>query len=165
MTENGTDNFRPSPKRHQPRKAQAWQTNETASFAAKNWECSSFAIFAVPIPCSNAARPAPGNWPRSTRPNLAAGYGRFTVIPAYCETCGKCEFYLPEIVGKVEELAFLVKTDTVESANKMPAAALQRALFALFPEKVQRYDLAVGAHTHGHAPGAGARGDAREDQR
>ena len=44
--------------------------------------------------------------------NSPVGNGRFTVIPAYCETCGKCEFYLPEIVGKIEELAFLVRSDT-----------------------------------------------------
>ena len=44
--------------------------------------------------------------------NSPVGNGRFTVIPAYCEACGKCEFYLPEIVGKIEELAFLVRSDT-----------------------------------------------------
>ena len=44
--------------------------------------------------------------------NSPVGNGRFNVIPAYCETCGKCEFYLPEIVGKIEELAFLVRSDT-----------------------------------------------------
>ena len=36
----------------------------------------------------------------------------FAVIPAYCETCGKCEFYLPEVVEKNEEMAFLVRSDT-----------------------------------------------------
>ena len=44
--------------------------------------------------------------------NNPVGNGRFTVIPAYCETCGKCEFYLPEILQKNEELAFLVQSDT-----------------------------------------------------
>ena len=44
--------------------------------------------------------------------NNPVGNGRFTVIPAYCETCGKCEFYLPEILQKNAELAFLVQSDT-----------------------------------------------------
>ena len=38
----------------------------------------------------------------------------FEVLPAYCETCGKYEFYNPVIVQKNKHLAYLVWKDTQE---------------------------------------------------
>ena len=38
----------------------------------------------------------------------------FEVLPAYCETCGKYEFYNPVIVQKNKYLAYLVWKDTQE---------------------------------------------------
>ena len=37
----------------------------------------------------------------------------FAVLPAYCQACGKIEFYNPEIVMKNAELAELVAKDTM----------------------------------------------------
>ena len=44
--------------------------------------------------------------------NSPVGSGRFTVIPAYCQTCGNCQLYLPDIVEKDELLNFLIQSDT-----------------------------------------------------
>lgn len=38
----------------------------------------------------------------------------FRVLPAYCETCGKYEFYNPEIVNKNKYLVYLNLKDTQE---------------------------------------------------
>ena len=38
----------------------------------------------------------------------------FEVLPAYCEACGKYEFYNPEVVCKNKYLAYLIKKDTGE---------------------------------------------------
>ena len=37
--------------------------------------------------------------------------GAFGVLPAYCESCGKYEFYNPEIVQKNKHLAYLISKD------------------------------------------------------
>lgn len=39
----------------------------------------------------------------------------FEVIPAYCENCGKYEFYNPEVVKKNRHLAYLIDKDTGEA--------------------------------------------------
>ena len=36
----------------------------------------------------------------------------FEVLPAYCETCGKYEFYNPEIARKNKYIAYLIQKDT-----------------------------------------------------
>lgn len=36
----------------------------------------------------------------------------FEVLPAYCETCGKYEFFNPEIVRKNRYIAYLIQKDT-----------------------------------------------------
>ena len=38
----------------------------------------------------------------------------FEVLPAYCEACGKYEFYNPDVVRKNKYLAYLIKKDTGE---------------------------------------------------
>lgn len=38
----------------------------------------------------------------------------FDVLPAFCETCGKYEFYNPTVLKKNDYLAFLLKKDTTE---------------------------------------------------
>ncbi len=38
----------------------------------------------------------------------------FAMVPAVCPSCGKYEFYDPEIAEKNEYLAYLIKTDTAE---------------------------------------------------
>ena len=38
----------------------------------------------------------------------------FEVLPAYCEFCGKFEFYNPEIVRKNKYLVYLIEKDTQE---------------------------------------------------
>jgi len=38
----------------------------------------------------------------------------FDVLPAYCETCGKYEFFNPAIVWKNKHLAYLILKDTQE---------------------------------------------------
>ena len=40
----------------------------------------------------------------------------FEVLPAYCESCGKYEFYDPEITEKNEYLAYLIKIDSEKKA-------------------------------------------------
>ena len=68
---------------------------------------------------AEAARPVCGHCGTKLRfmapqylDNSPVGSSRFAVIPAYCETCGKCEFYLPEIVKKNAYLDFLICSDT-----------------------------------------------------
>ena len=36
----------------------------------------------------------------------------FDVLPAFCEKCGKYEFFNPEVIEKNPYLAHLIKTDT-----------------------------------------------------
>ena len=38
----------------------------------------------------------------------------FDVLPAFCESCGKYEFYNPSVLKKNKHLAFLLKKDTEE---------------------------------------------------
>ena len=38
----------------------------------------------------------------------------FDVLPAFCESCGKYEFYNPSVLKKNKQLAFLLKKDTEE---------------------------------------------------
>ena len=38
----------------------------------------------------------------------------FVVLPAYCEYCGKYEFYNPDIVQKNKFLSYLIRKDTQE---------------------------------------------------
>lgn len=38
----------------------------------------------------------------------------FEVLPAYCESCGKYEFYNPDIIRKNKHLAYLIYKDTQE---------------------------------------------------
>ena len=38
----------------------------------------------------------------------------FEVLPAYCESCGKFEFYSPVIIRKNKHLAYLIYKDTQE---------------------------------------------------
>ena len=38
----------------------------------------------------------------------------FEVLPAYCESCGKYEFYNPVIIRKNKHLAYLISKDTQE---------------------------------------------------
>lgn len=38
----------------------------------------------------------------------------FEVLPAYCETCGKYEFFKPAIIRKNKKLVYLVSKDTQE---------------------------------------------------
>ena len=40
--------------------------------------------------------------------------GTFDVLPAYCESCGKYEFYNPDVIRKNKYLAHLVNKDTQE---------------------------------------------------
>ena len=38
----------------------------------------------------------------------------FEVLPAYCESCGKYEFYNPDVIRKNKHLAYLIWKDTQE---------------------------------------------------
>ena len=40
--------------------------------------------------------------------------GTFDVLPAYCESCGKFEFYNPAVIQKDKYLRYLAKKDTQE---------------------------------------------------
>ena len=42
-------------------------------------------------------------------------HGCFTVLPAYCETCGRFEFFHPETVRKNPFLNHLLQKDTAEN--------------------------------------------------
>ena len=41
-------------------------------------------------------------------------HGSFDVLPAYCESCGKFEFYNPAVIQKDKYLRYLAKKDTQE---------------------------------------------------